>query len=336
MPARVRSVVASLVSVPITTTDRQTVAAVAAIAVVTVIVTIASMSRWRSARRFIASTRTIRTGQPGLYAVTGAEAGLGLATTAALVEAGATVVMGVQDVQKGRAIADKINGVTKQTSAIMLGDISLNMGDACSIDKWSQALLDRLHKDGERLEALVHQAGVMGLGKYTTTTDGHEMQWAINFVGPFRLTQRLWDVLVKDSTRILCRTSASHCTPDAPLDWARSETEYHGWRAYQQSVLASLLFSNELNRRLADIGAHATSHAVAESDKWYIHPKLLLPDDRAELASGPTTTLAVLGGVGTGGEYLIRGAVGTPGTHGTCKADARRLWEATMNELAQN
>jgi NADP-dependent 3-hydroxy acid dehydrogenase YdfG len=58
----------------------------------------------------------------GIYAVTGADAGLGLATTAALIEAGGVVVMGCADPEKGRVLAAKINGVTKQESAIVLAD----------------------------------------------------------------------------------------------------------------------------------------------------------------------------------------------------------------------
>jgi hypothetical protein len=56
----------------------------------------------------------------GIYAVTGADAGLGLATTSALIEAGGVVVMGCADAEKGRVLAAKINGVTKQESAIVL------------------------------------------------------------------------------------------------------------------------------------------------------------------------------------------------------------------------
>ena len=47
-----------------------------------------------------------------LYAVTGADAGLGLAMTTALVERGGTVMMGCQSLQRGQAISEKINQLT--------------------------------------------------------------------------------------------------------------------------------------------------------------------------------------------------------------------------------
>ena len=71
----------------------------------------------------------------------------------------------------------------------------------------------------------------------------------------------------------------------------------------------------------------ATSRAVCEVDKWFILPQLLLPDDKAELAGGPATTLAALRGLGGGGDYLVDSQVGTPGEHATREEDALRLWE---------
>ena len=53
----------------------------------------------------------------------------------------------------------------------------------------------------------------MGLGKYSRTEDGEETQWALNFSGAFRLTQSLWDQLLRDATKVVCLTSTSHCTP---------------------------------------------------------------------------------------------------------------------------
>ena len=60
----------------------------------------------RCSRRVINTTLG---GTRNIYAVTGADTGLGLATTAALVQTGATVVMGCSDVSRGHQLADKIN-----------------------------------------------------------------------------------------------------------------------------------------------------------------------------------------------------------------------------------
>ena len=265
-----------------------------------------------------------------VYAVTGADGPLGVATTAALVSHGATVVMGCADAQRGRMLADKLNAATNMQSAIC-SDANLDLGSTSSIHAWADALQDEM-PGGSKLEALVHHAGIMGLGAYTKTVDGDEGQWATNYLGPFRLTQRLWPLLLRSDTKIVCLTSTSHCTPNAPLDFSMAcstDGTYHGWGAFQQSKLASLLFSNELQRRFAASGSGATSRAVCELDKWFILPQLLLPDDKADLAAGPVTTLAALGGLGEGGDYLVDSSVGTPGEHAMIEDDARRLWEVS-------
>lgn len=283
--------------------------------------------------RCSSKSRTLLSGKGGVYCVTGAEAGLGLATTAALVDAGATVVMGCADLQKGQTVASTINGVTGKQSAVACG--ALDLGSRQSIREFCSSLQHLLDREGERLEGLVHNAGVMGLGTFTPTADGEEAQWAYNYAGPFRLTLGLWSRLVSDDTKVICLTSTSHCTPDKPLDLSavNSKATYNGWGAYQQSKLAALLFSNELNRRLAVAGSGATSRAVCENDKYFYLPQLLLPDDKAALSKGPTTTLAALSGLGGGGSYLVDAQVGIPGQHSQSEADARRLWEWTLARL---
>ncbi len=278
------------------------------------------------------SSRTLLSGTKGVYCVTGADAGLGLATTAALVDQGAVVLMGCADRTKGAELASRINGVTGRTSAVAS---QLDLGSKQSIQEFCSSLQSWLNRDGERLEGLVHHAGVMGLGKYTQSSDGEEMQWAMNYSGPFRLTHGLWSTLVSDDTKVICLTSTSHCKPNKPLDFSEidSEARYNGWSAYQQSKLAALLFSNELNRRLAVTGSGATSRAVCENDKYFYLPQLLLPDDKAELSAGPATTIAALSGLGEGGSYLVDGQVGTPGEHGLSEGDAKRLWDWTIARL---
>jgi NAD(P)-dependent dehydrogenase (short-subunit alcohol dehydrogenase family) len=78
--------------------------------------------------------------------------------------------------------------------------VPLDLGSQASIQSWSDGVEKHL-SDDSGLDALVHHAGVMGLGHYTETVDGEEMQWAINYSGPFRLTQRLWEPLLKRNAR---------------------------------------------------------------------------------------------------------------------------------------
>ena len=128
-------------------------------------VMLAAASRRVGCRMLVTQSRA-----HSVYAVTGADGPLGVATTAALISHGATVVMGCADAKRGRMLAEKMNEATRSQSAIC-SDTCLDLGSTSSIYAWADKLQDEL-KGSSRLEALVHHAGVMGLGAYTKTVDG--------------------------------------------------------------------------------------------------------------------------------------------------------------------
>ena len=59
-------------------------------------------------------------------------------------------------------------------------------------------------------------------------------------------------------------------------------------------------------------------------------PKLMLPDDKEEVAAGPATSMAALVGGHVGGEYWVDCRIGAPGEHATSENDARKLWEYSL------
>ena len=56
--------------------------------------------------------------QAGVYAVTGADGPLGVASTAALISHGATVIMGCANVERGRMLAAKMNEASQMQTAV--------------------------------------------------------------------------------------------------------------------------------------------------------------------------------------------------------------------------
>lgn len=268
--------------------------------------------------------------------MTGAEAGLGLTTAVALSTAGAKVFLACADVARGQAVAEALN---EKTGKQLAWSGELNLGSRASIRKWSTALEQHVAATGETLSGLVHHAGVMGMGKYTLSTDKEEMQWAMNCSGASRLTNCLWETILRHNTKVICLTSTSHCKPNAPLDFSHLpgpgclEATYHGWKAYQQSKLASILVSSELNRQFLTLGSGATSIAVCESDKWFIMPRILLDDDKKELEPGPVTSIEALmadSSAGYAGKYLVDAKLATPSDHATNESTAMELWRCLM------
>ncbi|MET8202541.1 SDR family NAD(P)-dependent oxidoreductase [Micromonospora taraxaci] len=180
--------------------------------------------------------------------VTGANTGLGFETARRLAERGASVVLAVRDTAKGKVAAARING-----------DVSVRELDLTSLDS-VRAAAAGLRASHPRIDLLVNNAGVMYTPKQTTR-DGFEMQFGTNHLGHFALTGLLLDLLlpVPDS-RVVTVSSTGHRIRAAihfdDLQWERS---YGRVSAYGQSKLANLMFTYELQRRLA---AHGTTVAV--------------------------------------------------------------------------
>ncbi|MDQ0786347.1 SDR family NAD(P)-dependent oxidoreductase [Streptomyces sp. B3I8] len=181
--------------------------------------------------------------------VTGANTGLGFETARTLAARGASVVLAVRNVEKGRRAVDRITG-----------DVSVQALDLTSLDSIRSAAAD-LRAAHPRIDLLINNAGVM----YTprrTTADGFELQFGTNHLGHFALTGLLLDRLLPvPGSRVVTVSSTGHRIRAAihfdDLQWERS---YGRVAAYGQAKLANLMFTYELNRRLA---AHGTTVAVA-------------------------------------------------------------------------
>ncbi|GHF59130.1 NAD(P)-dependent dehydrogenase (short-subunit alcohol dehydrogenase family) [Amycolatopsis bartoniae] len=188
--------------------------------------------------------------QDGRVAViTGANTGLGFETARRLAERGATVVLAVRDTEKGKLAAARING-----------DVAVQELDLTSLES-VRAAAAALRTTYPRIDLLINNAGVMYTPKQTTR-DGFELQFGTNHLGHFALTGLLLDLLLPvPGSRVVTVSSTGHRIRAAihfdDLQWERS---YDRVAAYGQSKLANLMFTYELQRRLA---AHGTTVAVA-------------------------------------------------------------------------
>ncbi|MEZ0494590.1 SDR family NAD(P)-dependent oxidoreductase [Kineococcus sp. TBRC 1896] len=176
--------------------------------------------------------------------VTGANTGLGFETAKVLAARGATVVLAVRDVEKGSAAA-----------ARMPGEVSVQRLDLSSLASVREAA-EAVRAAHPRVDLLVNNAGVMYTQK-KTTQDGFELQFGTNHLGHFAFTGLLLDALLPvDGSRVVTVSSLAHRIRAAihfdDLQWERS---YSRVGAYGQSKLANLLFTYELQRRLAARGA---------------------------------------------------------------------------------
>ncbi|ORC12310.1 SDR family NAD(P)-dependent oxidoreductase [Mycobacterium kansasii] len=177
--------------------------------------------------------------------VTGANTGLGYHTAAVLAFRGAHVVLAVRSPEKGNSALARIVAAKPQA------DITLQELDLSSLDS-VRAAAEALRSTYPRIDLLINNAGVMWTPKQTTK-DGFEMQFGTNHLGHFALTGLLLDRLLPvRGSRVVTVSSLGHRIRAAihfdDLQWERG---YDRIAAYGQSKLANLLFTYELQRRLA-------------------------------------------------------------------------------------
>jgi NAD(P)-dependent dehydrogenase (short-subunit alcohol dehydrogenase family) len=260
--------------------------------------------------------------------VTGASSGLGLVTARELARAGARVVLAVRDRAKGERAAAAMAGHTEVRE--------LDLANLASVRAFATEW-------DEPLDVLVNNAGIMRVPQ-GRTRDGFELQIGTNHLGPFALTSLL---LAHITGRVVAVSSQLHRRGRLDLDdlnWQRRR--YEPLQAYCDSKLANLLFTLELQRRLAEAGrgvlavaAHPgiattnlTSHVGGIGGTLGRAFKHLFND--AEHGALPTlyaATQDVPGAcyVGPDGPAHLRGypQLGTPSRKAQDADLARRLWD---------
>jgi NAD(P)-dependent dehydrogenase (short-subunit alcohol dehydrogenase family) len=272
--------------------------------------------------------------------VTGANSGLGLAIADALAGAGARVVMACRNEEKAAAAAASITAKAPKGSVEVR---RLDLADLGSVAAFADSLL----ADEASLDLLANNAGLMALDQ-GRTVDGFEMQFGVNHLGHFALTARLLPLLTSTpSSRVVTMASFGHRPGRLRVDDPSFERrKYNRWTAYFQSKLANVLFSSELQRRLAASGAPTISVAAHPG---YSHTELGVGDGgfansinalaARYVAMSPergalpflraATDPAVAGGTFWGPHLLTYGrpVSETPSKRARNADDARALWE---------
>lgn len=278
--------------------------------------------------------------------ITGATTGLGRETARALAATGAHVVVCGRTDEKCRQAIDTIR---ENVPAASLEAQTFDLADLATVRAGADELLAR----HDRIGLLINNAGVMFTPE-GRTADGFETQFGTNHLGHFVLTNRLVPALrAAAPSRIVNLSSAGHWTSDVLWDDPNfATTDYDKFVAYGQSKTANILFTVELDRRLAADGVRANA----------VHPGMIMtdlarhmgPDDMAELreraavraeSGGPglpefksveqgaatSVWVAVAPEMeGVGGEYCEDAAVSTPADYARDPAAAARLW--TLSE----
>jgi NAD(P)-dependent dehydrogenase (short-subunit alcohol dehydrogenase family) len=244
--------------------------------------------------------------QTGRIAViTGANSGIGFQAAWYLARRGATVVLAGRDPGKTSGARDRLLGQVPEAS---LDSVAL---DLAALESVRHAAIE-IRARYPRLDLLINNAGVM-MPPHGQTADGFELQLGTNHLGHFALTGLVLPSLLEvDGSRVVTVSSNGHKMGRIDFTDLQSEQRYNRVTAYAQSKLANLMFTYELQRRLAQAHAHTIAVAahpgtsdtalVRHLPVWMQVGSRLVPNQDAARGALPTVRAAT-DPAASGGDY---------------------------------
>jgi retinol dehydrogenase 12 len=265
--------------------------------------------------------------------ITGATSGIGWETAHALATQGAMVALVGRDAERAQKAIDEIRASAPNAQ------IESYLADL-SAQEQVRRLAQEFQSRHDRLDVLINDAGAM-FPTHRESVDGIEMTLALNHLAPFLLTSLLLDTLKASApSRIVTVSSDAHQSARINFDDLQLARGYGPWRAYGQSKLMNILFTNELALRLAGTGVTAntlhpgfvaSNFGKSEGPFWaaaftLMRPFMISAEKGAQtviyLASSPDVADA------TGG-YYVNCKPARSSSIARDEAAARRLWEVS-------
>jgi NAD(P)-dependent dehydrogenase (short-subunit alcohol dehydrogenase family) len=188
---------------------------------------------------------------PRSFLITGATDGLGHQVARELAAQGAIVLAHGRD-------PDKLDRTVAELRDAGAAEVFGYLADYAELAQ-VRAMAQRIAAEHASVDVLVNNAGVATLERQTSA-DGYELDFAVNYLAHFLLTEELLKTLqAGERPRIVNVASIGQAQLD--LDDLMLERSWDPARAYSQSKLAQILFTFELADRLGD-GAHPTVTAL--------------------------------------------------------------------------
>ncbi|KAI1238069.1 Retinol dehydrogenase 12, partial [Lamprotornis superbus] len=175
-------------------------------------------------------------------------AGIGKCVAMDLARRNARTILACRSRERGQAAVEEIRAATGNPAVVLR---LLDTGSLASVRAFASAVL----REESRLDVLVNNAGVTGL-PFTITSEGLEQTFAINYLGPFLLTNLLLDLLKASApARVVNVSSFRHSLGTADSGFLTGQRCPGGYdAAYNSTKLMNVLFTAELARRLQGTG----------------------------------------------------------------------------------
>ena len=179
--------------------------------------------------------------------ITGANSGLGFETAKNIASCeGFKLILACRNMEKAEAAREQI---VSQTGNRHVETMRIDTSSLASVRTFAGKIID----SGEKVFALVNNAGISSMGNSGLTEEGFELVFATNYLGHFLLTNLLLPCM-EEGGRVINITSDMH-NPPGGISWPGAEALAHpgedNRQKYSWSKLCMIYFTHELSERLA-------------------------------------------------------------------------------------
>jgi len=268
--------------------------------------------------------------------ITGGTGGIGKAAAIGLAALGARVAITGRDLRRAEAA---VVDVRRATSNPEVRAFAADLSSQVEVRRLAAEVLEAY----PRLDVLVNNVGGFWATRHVTA-DGLERTFALNHLAAFLMTDLLLDRLKASApARVVIVSSGAQSMGTIDFANLQGQGKYSGQKAYNQSKLASVMFTYELARRLRGTGVTANvlhpgvvSTGFGAEDPSRIF-RFLVPFARpfmktAQEGAATSVYLASSPDVdGVTGKYFANGKVATSSQASHDAAAGDRLWQVSAS-----
>ena len=265
-----------------------------------------------------------------IVVITGATSGIGLVTATEIAKLNAFLVLPVRDIEKGEQAKKQIIGGSGNPEVYLM---ECDLGSFDSIRSFAKAFTKRF----DRVHMLINNAGIWETER-KETKDGIEMNFAVNHLAPFLLTNLLLDHIRSGSpSGVINVSSEAHRYAKINFDDLEGRNRYSWIRAYSQSKLCNILFTRHLAGMLVNDGVEVNClHPGFVDTNLFqnMHPffRLFFPPFMISTQKGAETTIHLATLPDTNehtGQYFVKKRPKTASIAALDEEAAKRLWEVS-------